>query len=139
MNLTPLMICCKEGHHRAAKALIQKGANVNLENVNHWTPLMIAVDGGHKAVVELLLTHDADVAFVGRYEYNVLHQAVYRGHAGVLRLLIGEGVERERLVGWHDVRWVDARGDRRVVPLLHAYLPTAQWHDRGSSRESRPA
>ena len=106
LNLTPLMICCKEGHAKAAKDLIQKGADVNLENVNHWTPLMLAVDGGHEEVVELLLTHEADVAFVGRYGYTVLHQAVYRRHAGVLRLLVGECLEQ-----------LDVPNDKGFTPL----------------------
>eukprot|EP00966_Prymnesium_polylepis_P277092 6401727-Prymnesium_polylepis.1 len=95
LNLTPLMICCKEGHLRAVKTLIKNGADVNLENVNHWTPLMLAVDGGHKAVVKILLAYGADIQFVGRYGYNVLHQAVLlKDHIEVLRLLVGEGSDR---------------------------------------------
>eukprot|EP00966_Prymnesium_polylepis_P313509 7244541-Prymnesium_polylepis.2 len=105
-NLTPLMICCREGHARAAKDLIQEGADVNFENVNHWTPLMLAIDGGHEAAVKLLLAHGADVEFVGRYRYNVLHQAVYSGHAGILRLLVGECFEQ-----------LDEPSDKGFTPL----------------------
>ena len=59
-GVTLLMDAAENGHERVAELLLQRGAEVNLQNSDGWTALMQAAINGHERVVELLLQRGAD-------------------------------------------------------------------------------
>src|SRR5690349_4766302 len=61
---TPLHYAAWKGHTEVARLLLERGADVSLQNNNgHWggTPLHAAAHANQKAVAELLIAHGADV------------------------------------------------------------------------------
>lgn len=52
--------------------LLEKGANVNVQNFNGSTPLIFAVVNNHVASIKLLLEKGADVTIKDRYGSTVL-------------------------------------------------------------------
>ena len=55
---TPLMAASYGGHLAVAKALLEAGAKVDLQDINGTTALMAAADCGYFSVVDELLLHD---------------------------------------------------------------------------------
>lgn len=53
-NNTPLLIACREGYNKIAKALVDAGADVDAENDYDETPLYLARDNGNRYLVGLL-------------------------------------------------------------------------------------
>jgi len=60
-GFTLLIAAARYGHERVVDLLLQRGAEVNLQDSDSWTALMYAARYGHERVVELLLQHGADV------------------------------------------------------------------------------
>lgn len=58
-TLTPLGWAAKNNHRDIAKALIERGAPVNLNDCAAHSPLMGAINGGHVAMAKLLLDNGA--------------------------------------------------------------------------------
>jgi len=59
---TALHVACRRGLVRLTGALLEAGANANVQTLSSWvhtvsrqTPLHVAVEGGHKDVVQLFL------------------------------------------------------------------------------------
>ena len=44
------MIAANNGHERAVELLLQRGAEVDLQDSDGWTALMCAADNGHERV-----------------------------------------------------------------------------------------
>ncbi len=84
----PLVTAIKEGRSEQAKALIAKGANVNLRTLTGSTPLMYAADGNHLEMVRLLLKHGADVNAKNGPNNTALIYASIKGHEGVVHELL---------------------------------------------------
>ena len=58
--MTPLMEACRAGNVRAARVLLDKGADPSLGDRNEWTPLMFAVMSNlPKDLISLLVEHGA--------------------------------------------------------------------------------
>ena len=55
------MIASKYGRYDEAKLLLEKGAQVDLQDSKGWCALMFAVQEGHLEVVKLLLEYGANV------------------------------------------------------------------------------
>ena len=60
-GLSALMIASKHGRYDEAKLLLEKGAQVDLQDSKGWCALMFAVQEGHLEVVKLLLEYGANV------------------------------------------------------------------------------
>lgn len=56
-----LYMAAHHGKYDVVKALIQKGANVNITTDNGWTPLMAAANQGHLTIMQALLDKNADI------------------------------------------------------------------------------
>lgn len=54
-DITPLMFAIKKGHTEIAKILIEKGANLDIQNTDGETALMIAKNIGHPDIVEFIV------------------------------------------------------------------------------------
>ena len=60
-GLSALMIASKHGRYDEAKLLLEKGAQVDLQDSKGWCALMFAVQEGHLELVKLLLEYGANV------------------------------------------------------------------------------
>ncbi|KAL5515176.1 hypothetical protein EMCRGX_G000307 [Ephydatia muelleri] len=58
---TPLMWASHNGHTECVKVLLDRGAQVNMQNKDGWTALMRASGSGHMECVQVLLDRGADV------------------------------------------------------------------------------
>jgi ankyrin repeat protein len=56
---TPLHFAASLGRKTMVKELLEKGANVNIQNNNQRSPLFKAVEANHEEIVEILLVHKA--------------------------------------------------------------------------------
>ncbi len=84
---TPLMHAAYEGDVGRVAALLQDGADPNIQDESGDTALMFASLAGHFAVVKLLLGHGADVRARARNGWGALDAAKSKGHAEVITLL----------------------------------------------------
>ena len=55
-GLTPLHIASRDGFLNIVQILIQKGAELNIQEKHMWTPLHYAARYGHKQIVNLLIS-----------------------------------------------------------------------------------
>jgi len=69
---TPLQIACKEGFIDSVKILIDKGANINLSNVDS-PPIHLALINKHKDIASLLINNGVNLQSRDNYENSVLH------------------------------------------------------------------
>jgi ankyrin repeat protein len=103
---TPLMLALRNGHLEIARALLARGANVNVR-CEGLDPLACAVLGNNPEGVNLVLAAGADPRATGR-RYNLLTIAVQPSEIEVLRQLLAVGV---------DPNLEDAEG---TTPLMNA-------------------
>jgi ankyrin repeat protein len=75
-----LHLACGFGHKDIAKLLLDKQADVNIQNVRGGTPLHMACGNGHKDIVKLLLDKQADVNVETVGGFTPLYIACQKGH-----------------------------------------------------------
>lgn len=90
---TPLHLAVFFGHPELAKALLDRGADVNSRSTNPMknTPLHAAAAGGRADIVELLLKHGADVNATQEGGWTALHSAAQAGNRAMVEVLIANG------------------------------------------------
>jgi ankyrin repeat protein len=89
------------GKYRIAKALIERGAEVNAKDMIDYTPLHYASRRGRVEIVNLLLQNGAKVNVKGgvsavsgdRYKETPLHLAARHGHINIVKLLVENGAD----------------------------------------------
>ena len=79
-----------------ARALIQRGADVDEMDPNSWTPLHWAAWKNSPDVAGLLIEHSADVNLKDKNGWTPLHGAVWNNSPDVGRLLIQHGAVNRR-------------------------------------------
>ena len=92
-GFTALMIAAENGHADVVKELLEKGANVNLENKQGFTALILAAQEGHTGVVTELLTKGADVNKTNKRKMTALMLAAFEGHTGTVTKLLEKGAD----------------------------------------------
>ncbi len=85
---TPLLKAVKEGRLNQVRALVDKGADVNLRTPSGSTPLMFAADGNRLDIVRFLLKRGADVNAKNGANNTALIYASIKGHTGVSKELL---------------------------------------------------
>jgi len=60
-GLTPLHIASRDGFQSIVQILIQKGAELNIQENHQWTPLHYASRYGHNQIVELMLSAKCEI------------------------------------------------------------------------------
>lgn len=117
---TPLMMAATAGDRAAVKALLAKGADVNVQNNSGATALMGACAGGYRDIVALLLEHNAYAGLVTRSGATALMFASKNGHVEVGRMLLAKGVDINMADRWGSTALtyaVDA-GHANMVKML---------------------
>ncbi len=117
-----LISAAKEGNANFVKAFIERGADVNAEDVTSKTALMWAAEKGRTNIIPALLGRNADVNARDRNGYSVLMLAVGGGHAGTVKVLLDNGadVNAQSNKGNTALMWAADRGSRDIVDTLLA-------------------
>ncbi|CAG9949443.1 unnamed protein product [Clonostachys rosea f. rosea IK726] len=68
--------------------LIQKDANVNIQDGRYGNALQAASAGGHLEIAQMLILNDADINAQGGEYGNALQAALARGHLEIAQMLI---------------------------------------------------
>lgn len=91
---TPLICASGAGHTLIVKALLAKGARIDLRELNAGlTPLITAVMNGHESVVKVLLDAGAEVNHISKVGTTALSTACYKGHESIVRVLLDAGAD----------------------------------------------
>ena len=126
----PLVWACLAGGFEIVKALLEKGADVNI--VDDFTPLHYASRMGSLPIVEALLDKGANVnATEKRYGRTPLHLASLEGHIEVVNALLGRGANVQATDG-EGMTPADLAEDEGVLGLL-----AAEWRRRSPYRTRR--
>jgi FOG: Ankyrin repeat len=75
------------GHERLARALVDRGADVNARSPNGSSVLMMAAREGHRSLAHLLLERGADPDATNEYGDDALDWALRRGHVRIAQEL----------------------------------------------------
>lgn len=87
-NSLPLLAAASRGKDNVVNFLLDRGAIVDLRNVEGETALLLASLNGHLDTCRTLLDRDADVSLADRDGWTALHNAASRGHREIVRLLL---------------------------------------------------
>lgn len=88
--------------------LIERGAEVAVENGNGEYPIVLAAKSGRGDVVNLLLDAGADINVMQRDGHRAIHEAAKQNRAKVVDLLLARGAD------------VNSRMDKGMTPLIFA-------------------
>lgn len=78
-----MLVAAAKGHLHTAELLIERGADINHQDVEGWTPLMAAADSGKLAMVQWLVAHGAAASVRSRQGLDAAELAERRGHREV--------------------------------------------------------
>ncbi|KAL7949328.1 hypothetical protein V8C42DRAFT_350993 [Trichoderma barbatum] len=123
---TPLLWAVIEGRDAVVKLLIEKGADISV-NEHGRTPLLWAAKQGHESITRLLLEVEADTevkadieAKDNTYGQTSILMATSNRRVTALKLLLQNGAnfEVKSKSGWTPLAWATARRDASIVKLL---------------------
>ncbi|MFQ6185255.1 ankyrin repeat domain-containing protein [Sinorhizobium meliloti] len=115
-----LLAAAMRGDCRAARILLDYGADVEVRDNDGWSALTVAAYYGHDAVAQLLVEHGADIRADVASQWLALHLAANNGHVAMARLLIDKGAEvdaREQ-AQWTALHLAANSGREAVARLL---------------------
>ena len=77
---TPLHEACENPFIEVVKLLVDKGSNVNADDVDGLTPMHEACANGHLDIIQFLLENGAEANALSFEENTALHFACEEGH-----------------------------------------------------------
>ncbi|KAJ7900422.1 hypothetical protein B0H13DRAFT_2517933, partial [Mycena leptocephala] len=114
----PLYWAAKFGFLHIVWLLLERGADINLQDGLNGNALQAASIEGHLELVQLLLERGADVNLRGGYYGNALYAASSRGHLTLALLLLERGADVNSQGGYY--------GNALQVALIEGHLDLAQ-------------
>lgn len=87
------------GRLEAASLLVQKGANINAQDIRGYTPLYLAVLRRHNRVVEFLAAEGADLNAQDIFGATALHAAAAVGNLEGVNILLEYGADCNQIDG----------------------------------------
>ncbi|RHZ45744.1 uncharacterized protein CDV56_101206 [Aspergillus thermomutatus] len=87
---TPLLVAMANGDHEITKLLIEKGADLEVQDKHGRTPLLKAAEQGEEALVQLLLDKAANIRSEDDMGQTALFCALRNGHKAICLLLLGQ-------------------------------------------------
>ena len=124
---TPLLFAASGGSVDSARALLDRGANVNDTAADGNSALVLAAFAGHGGVARLLLERGADPNAAGA-GYSALHAAVLRSDVETVKALLAKGANPDaRMTKGSPVRrfgsqWALVNNLTGATPLFIAAL-----------------
>jgi len=115
LALTPLMQAIWSEQYKAAKLLIDRGADVHRTDIAGYNCFSIAAEKKDPAYLELLFNHCDKSCLDFSTEHNPLFIAAKANHARHVQACIKAGID------------INAKDDSNWTPLHHAFLNNA--HD----------
>ena len=112
--------------------LLERGAEVNVQNKYGETPLYMAAWSGHSDVVKMLLDGGAKPDLVTKLGCTPMHMAASNGHIKVVQLLLESGAKpnvanafrNTPLCIWHTMplcHYANAYGYKDIANILREY------------------
>ncbi|KAL3094849.1 hypothetical protein niasHS_006144 [Heterodera schachtii] len=95
-NLTPLYSAVLHANLELCRALIARGANIDLGTDSAVTPLMIACDRSQTEIVIFLVENGANINLQSGDGATALMYASYKGNVDIVRLLLSHGANVEQ-------------------------------------------
>ncbi|KAL3081783.1 hypothetical protein niasHS_011868 [Heterodera schachtii] len=96
MNLTPLYSAVLHANLELCRALIDRGANIDLGTDSAVTPLMIACDRSQTEIATFLVENGANINLQTGDGATALMYASYTGNVDIVRLLLSHGANVEQ-------------------------------------------
>jgi len=93
INQTPLMIACNYGFIEIIKILCERGASVNVQDVNKFSPLLYSIQHGHIPQLAYLLHQKADLRTSDVNGCTPAHWAAYKNNVFLLKVLARFGLD----------------------------------------------
>ena len=87
------MMAVPDGHLSVIISLLERGAQINIQDVNGTSALMLSCFTGKKEVASILLEHGADVNLQNTFRMTALIMGVYNGHMEIVELLMRYGAD----------------------------------------------
>ena len=108
---TALLVAVGQGNVEAAKALCDKGADINDKDTKYgMTALMIAADAGDLEMAEVLLSAKAKINETSKDGNTALMFASANDDTDMVNLLVGKGAEVNTRSGSQGLTAADGRG-----------------------------
>jgi len=120
VGMTPLHWACWRGHPRAARALLDMGADIDSLDNAMCTPLIIASQHGNAACAALMIKMGADPSAKDANADSALHWAAYKGDMTIVGLLdhLGVAIHEDDKYGQTPLHLASLRGNMEVVEYL---------------------
>ena len=87
----PIYYACREGHLNLCELLVEKGADVNLEDKYGQTCVFYAIRQGHYDIVHYLLKHGLNVNKIDKKKQTPVSYAEKIGQSKIMELLLNNG------------------------------------------------
>ena len=94
-NWTALHYAAYCGKTEVVIALLDKGANIDVHEINGWTALHIAADKGYAQLVDILLDKGACIEAPDNIKLTALHHASKKGRVEAVNALLRKGASTE--------------------------------------------
>ena len=119
-GLAPTMYATGQGHYEVLRLLINKGANLNLQNAEGHTAAMHAAIPGDEELLQMIITAGGDIQLPTKLGWTPLMATANMGHDGCLKMLTeaGASVNVQATNGWSAVMYAAANGHASTLELL---------------------
>lgn len=115
-----LLTAATKGRTDTVRILLNKGANINVQNKTGNTPLMLTTERNHLATAQTLLDNGADANVQNKYEWTALMWAAGYRRTAILKAIITHGADMElkNEDGKTALIWATERGHSDMVKIL---------------------
>lgn len=128
-----LHLAAEEGYEELVRALLEKGAPIEVTTKRGWTPLHAAASNGHTGTVQLLLNKGANIDAKAVGGWTPLHSAVQHGHESAVRELLERGAKMTPTSdGWLPLHTAAQFGQVAIAQLLLARGADVMMRDKES-------
>lgn len=98
LGFPPLVDACRGNHNaqddaQRVKKILNRGANVNVQDYKQKTPLHRSSQAGFIKITELLIEHGADLSIQDKSEDTPIFDAAFHGRTETLKILIENGAD----------------------------------------------
>ncbi|MFA5293580.1 MAG: ankyrin repeat domain-containing protein [Phycisphaerae bacterium] len=114
----PLWKAVEAGDSTAVRVLVEHGAQMEAEGMNHSTPLHLAAKNGNREIVEYLIARGADINRFNDSDETPLVLALENGHLKVTELLINKGAEVNLEVTRNPLDYARKNGYIEIAKLI---------------------